>query len=106
MPWPKGIKERRQHDQLADLALPPAQRMWTDLQNPDRGRVKFKHDRYLKMWALQEPVIQQDFLLDEAQDTDEPMSDFSALMGSDTRAPANEGRYMNLGPHGRGAVLL
>jgi hypothetical protein len=70
VPWLKGIGEQHLHDQLAEVVLPFAQRMWTDLQNPERGRVKFKHDHYLKMWALTEPVIRQDFLLlDEAQDT-------------------------------------
>ncbi|MFF5992887.1 UvrD-helicase domain-containing protein [Prauserella flavalba] len=70
VPWLKGIGEQHLHDQLAELVLPFAQRMWADLQNPDRGRVKFKHDHYLKMWALTEPTIWQDFLLlDEAQDT-------------------------------------
>jgi hypothetical protein len=70
VPWLKGIGEQHLHDELAGLVLPFAQRMWADLQNPDRGRVKFKPDHYLKMWALTEPTIWQDFLLlDEAQDT-------------------------------------
>lgn len=70
VPWLKGIGEQHLHDQLSELVLPFAQKMWADLQNPDRGRVKFKPDHYLKMWALTEPTIWQDFLLlDEAQDT-------------------------------------
>lgn len=70
VPWLKGIGEEHLHDQVVDLVLPFAQKMWADLQKPDRGRVKFKPDHYLKMWALTEPVIGQDFLLlDEAQDT-------------------------------------
>jgi hypothetical protein len=70
VPWLKGIGEEHLHDQVVDLVLPFAQKMWADLQNPDRGRVKFKPDHYLKMWALTEPTIWQDFLLlDEAQDT-------------------------------------
>jgi hypothetical protein len=70
VPWLKGIGEQHLHDQLAELVLPFAQKMWADLQNPDRGRVKFKPDHYLKMWALTEPRIWQNFLLlDEAQDT-------------------------------------
>lgn len=36
--------------------------------------MRFLHDHYLKMWALQEPVIPTDFLLlDEAQDTNPVM---------------------------------
>jgi hypothetical protein len=70
VPWLKGIGEEHLHDQLAHLVLPYAQRMWADLQNPERGRVPFKHDHYLKMWALTRPRILGDFLLlDEAQDT-------------------------------------
>jgi hypothetical protein len=70
VPWLKGIGEEYLHDQLVEIVLPYAQRMWTDLQKPDGGKVKFKHDHYLKMWALTEPVIRAQFLLlDEAQDT-------------------------------------
>ncbi|WP_240521708.1 UvrD-helicase domain-containing protein [Amycolatopsis vastitatis] len=70
VPWLKGIGEEHLHDQLTQLVLPYAQRMWADLQNPERGRVPFKHDHYLKMWALTRPRLYGDFfLLDEAQDT-------------------------------------
>jgi hypothetical protein len=66
----KGIREEYEHDQLVDLVLPLAERMWADLQTPDRGKVPFKHDHYLKMWALTRPRIYGEFLLlDEAQDT-------------------------------------
>jgi hypothetical protein len=44
VPRLKGIGEQHLHDQLAELVLPFAQRMWEDLQNPDPGRVKFRHD--------------------------------------------------------------
>ncbi|WP_370936216.1 UvrD-helicase domain-containing protein [Amycolatopsis sp. cg13] len=70
VPWPKGIADEQQHDQLAELALPLAERMWADLQDPHRGKVPFKPDHYLKMWALKRPRFRGDFLLlDEAQDT-------------------------------------
>ncbi|ADJ45314.1 DNA helicase [Amycolatopsis mediterranei S699] len=70
VPWLKGIGEEHLHDQLTHLVLPYARRMWADLQNPERGRVPFKHDHYLKMWALTRPRLYGDFfLLDEAQDT-------------------------------------
>ncbi|HEV2779636.1 MAG TPA: UvrD-helicase domain-containing protein [Actinophytocola sp.] len=70
VPWLRGIGEEYLHDQLAEVVLPYAERMWVDLQNPERGRVRFRHDHYLKMWALTEPVITGKFLLlDEAQDT-------------------------------------
>ncbi|MFC3452692.1 UvrD-helicase domain-containing protein [Amycolatopsis speibonae] len=70
VPWPKGISDEHEHDQLVEIVLPLAERMWADLQTPDRGKVPFKHDHYLKMWALSRPRIYGEFLLlDEAQDT-------------------------------------
>lgn len=70
VPWPKGITDENEHDQLVEIVLPLAGRMWADLQTPDRGKVPFKHDHYLKMWALTRPRIHGEFLLlDEAQDT-------------------------------------
>jgi superfamily I DNA/RNA helicase len=70
VPWPKGITDEHEHGQLAEIVLPYAERMWSDLQNPDKGKMPFKHDHYLKMWALTKPRIYGDFLLlDEAQDT-------------------------------------
>ncbi|WP_078969792.1 UvrD-helicase domain-containing protein [Streptomyces natalensis] len=70
VPSLRGAEAEALHDQLAGLVLPYARRAWADLQHRDRGVVRFEHDHYLKMWALQEPVIRADFLLlDEAQDT-------------------------------------
>lgn len=70
VPWPRGISEEHEHDQLVDLVLPYAQRIWDDLQDPHGGRARFTHDHYLKMWALTEPRLRDEFLLiDEAQDT-------------------------------------
>lgn len=68
--WQKGITTEHEHDQLTELVLPIAEKMWADLQTPDRGRVPFKPDHFLKMWALARPRIHGEFLLlDEAQDT-------------------------------------
>ena len=70
VPWIRGIADETQHVQLAEVVTPYARRMWTDVQNRDGGRVKFNYDHYLKLWALTEPRIREDFLLlDEAQDT-------------------------------------
>ncbi|WP_239153918.1 UvrD-helicase domain-containing protein [Amycolatopsis sp. FDAARGOS 1241] len=70
VPWPRGISGEDQHDQLAELLVQIAGRMWADLQNPDKGKVPFKPDHYLKMWALRRPRFHGDFLLlDEAHDT-------------------------------------
>lgn len=70
VPWTRGIREQHDHDQLVDLVLPLAELMWRDLQNPEQGRIRFQHDHYVKLWALDEPRIYADYLmLDEAQDT-------------------------------------
>ncbi|MFG2142593.1 UvrD-helicase domain-containing protein [Streptomyces sp. NPDC048696] len=56
--------------ELARLVLPYARRAWEDLQNPERGLVRFEPDHYMKIWALTRPTIPGDYLpLDEAQDT-------------------------------------
>ncbi|MFF7249350.1 UvrD-helicase domain-containing protein [Embleya sp. NPDC008237] len=58
------------HGHLIDLALPYAHKAWADVNDPDSAIVKFTHDHYLKIWALQRPHVPGDFLLlDEAQDT-------------------------------------
>ncbi|MFI9025889.1 UvrD-helicase domain-containing protein [Streptomyces sp. NPDC053560] len=70
VPRLRGAESDALHDQLAQIVLPYARKAWADLQDPDRGAVRFEHDHYLKMWALSAPVIETDFLLlDEAQDT-------------------------------------
>lgn len=57
------------HLNLAEQILPFAVAAWTDLCNP-RGRLRFSHDNYLKMWALTRPRLNADvILLDEAQDS-------------------------------------
>ncbi|MFF2654551.1 UvrD-helicase domain-containing protein [Streptomyces sp. NPDC058045] len=54
---------------LAETLLPRARWAWDDVCSPT-GRLPFKHDHYLKMWALSRPSLPADFvLLDEAQDT-------------------------------------
>lgn len=66
----RGIEAADLHAQLTGIVVPYARKAWADLQNPDEGIVRFEHDHYLKMWALEDPVIRGEFLLlDEAQDT-------------------------------------
>ncbi|MFJ9460929.1 UvrD-helicase domain-containing protein [Kitasatospora sp. NPDC101447] len=56
-------------DFAARMLLPYAVKAWEDIQSLD-GRLRFEHDFYMKMWAMNEPVLPADFiLLDEAQDT-------------------------------------
>lgn len=53
---------------LANYIAPIARRAWADLTDP-KGKLKFAHDHYLKIWALSNPKLNCDFvLLDEAQD--------------------------------------
>jgi hypothetical protein len=55
---------------LAAEILPLARRAWQDLTAP-RGRLKFTHDHYLKLWQLSYPILPCEFVLfDEAQDAD------------------------------------
>jgi superfamily I DNA/RNA helicase len=57
------------HDYVARELLPYAAKAWDDICSVN-GKLQFKPDHYLKMWALTEPVLAVDFvLLDEAQDT-------------------------------------
>ncbi|MFG2662279.1 UvrD-helicase domain-containing protein [Streptomyces sp. NPDC048425] len=54
---------------LAGVLLPRARWAWNDVCSPN-GTLPFKHDHYLKMWALTRPRLHTDYiLLDEAQDT-------------------------------------
>jgi len=59
-----------QRQALAAEILPLARRAWDDLK-ATRGRLKFTHDHYLKLWQLSYPVLPAEFILfDEAQDAD------------------------------------
>ncbi|WP_239582602.1 UvrD-helicase domain-containing protein [Gordonia rubripertincta] len=54
---------------LAEQILPFAQQAWADICDVD-GRIRFTHDHYLKIWALDHPRLRADvIMLDEAQDT-------------------------------------
>lgn len=45
------------------------QRAWEDVQNPHGGFMQFKHEHYLKLWQLRDPIINAEFILfDECQD--------------------------------------
>ncbi|MGW3937665.1 UvrD-helicase domain-containing protein [Streptomyces phaeochromogenes] len=66
----RRLESQSSHSQLVGFILPFATRAWADLQNPEKGIVRFEHDHYLKIWSLKDPRIAADFLmLDEAQDT-------------------------------------
>ena len=55
--------------------VPLARRIWADILLPD-GLMRFEHDHYLKVWQLEKPTIDSDYILfDEAQDADPVMLD-------------------------------
>lgn len=59
-----------QRHALAAEILPLARKAWADV-TATRGRLKFTHDHYLKIWQLSRPILPCEFVLfDEAQDAD------------------------------------
>lgn len=67
VPFTPGI-EGSDHNVLANFVVPFARKAWDDITNP-KGQLQFKHDHYLKIWALTNPKLNADFIqLDEAQD--------------------------------------
>jgi hypothetical protein len=55
--------------ELRRKVLPFAREIWEDLQCPD-GWAQFMPDHYMKIWALEDPVMDADFMMvDESQDT-------------------------------------
>ncbi len=66
---PEPLLSKSEYDHLAELIVPYAKRAWTDICDVE-GRLRFTHDHYLKIWALQHPRLSADIvMLDEAQDT-------------------------------------
>ncbi|MFJ6726654.1 UvrD-helicase domain-containing protein [Streptomyces sp. NPDC091281] len=66
----RRLESQSSHSELVGFVLPFAAQAWSDLQNTEKGVVRFEHDHYLKIWSLRHPRIEADFLmLDEAQDT-------------------------------------
>lgn len=60
---------------LAEWLLPSLQQLWNDYRS-ENGKFQIPHDVYLKLYALQKPRIDTDFILfDEAQDADALMLD-------------------------------
>lgn len=66
-----GNVEHDYHHELGKLLLPYAEKSWENLLKADDvdSVLRFKHDHYLKIWQLNDPVISADYILfDEAQD--------------------------------------
>lgn len=63
-----GIETAENQAAYKRFVAPFARKAWADI-NSTSGRLQFKHDHYLKIWALTNPTLRYDFmLLDEAQD--------------------------------------
>ncbi|MDL4818635.1 UvrD-helicase domain-containing protein [Actinomadura opuntiae] len=67
---------------LARVLLRYATMAWEDIISP-RGRLKFEHDHYMKLWAMTGPTLDAEFvLLDEAQDTNPVLEEVFLSQGA------------------------
>jgi hypothetical protein len=68
VPESDGRRGYTNNRQVAAHIAPAITRAWADIQDV-RGVLPFKHEHYLKIWQLSNPIIPADFILfDEAQD--------------------------------------
>ena len=67
--WLPGTFPKPVRDALKPVVLDLARVAWKDITHP-HGWLRWTHDYYLKLWAMQEPTLRFDaILLDEAQDS-------------------------------------
>lgn len=67
VPYQDGVEEVDMSN-LRDIVHPVAIKAWGDITSY-KGGLRFEHDHYLKMWAMDKPRLEYDFImLDEAQD--------------------------------------
>ncbi len=72
-PYADGKRSYTNNNYVAEQLTPFMAIAWADITNPN-GRLKFKHEHYLKIWQLSDPKIEADFVLfDEAQDANPVM---------------------------------
>jgi len=68
VPRQQGLTDGAQQH-LAEHLLLYARRAWDDICSP-RGLLRYEHDYYLKLWAMDDPQLPYELvLLDEAQDS-------------------------------------
>lgn len=71
---PARIFAHHAPNEVAQVVLPVARKIWADLQSKD-GKFRYTHDTYLKQWQLTNPVLPYDYIMfDEAQDADPVIS--------------------------------
>lgn len=70
VPAVNGVDEPAERRAIAAYLVPIAQRGWDTEIVPVRGRLRFSHDAYLKIFCMSGPQLGADYvLLDEAQDS-------------------------------------
>lgn len=78
VPWLDGL-DYDSYVKTAPLIVDLAEKVWADVSDPQGDQFKFEHDHYLKVWALQQPIWDYDFILfDEAQDSNPVVSSMIA----------------------------
>lgn len=78
VPNPDGSRTHVNNDVVRDHLLDAITMAWADLRATD-GRLRFRHEHYLKLWQLSHPRLPVDFVLfDEAQDASPVMLDVVA----------------------------
>lgn len=71
----KGPYEPEHIPEIEKDIVTYAKELWTNMSDP-KGKMPITHDTYVKVWALNNPIIKKDFiLLDEAQDANPVMLD-------------------------------
>ena len=75
VPRSDGRRSYANNDRVRDWIASAVQTAWNDLQLLE-GRLRFRHEHYLKMWQLSHPLLPVEFVLfDEAQDASPVMLD-------------------------------
>ena len=83
MPQIPGVDDEESIAELQDNVIEFAEEMWKDIQSKN-GQMYFTHDHYLKIWAMDEPELDADFIfLDEAQDANPVLA--SVIMAQDAQ---------------------
>jgi hypothetical protein len=68
-PTSEGARTWDNNNRVKDALEVSLDKAWGDLQSSRGGFMQYKHEHYLKMWQLDDPVINAEFILfDEAQD--------------------------------------
>jgi hypothetical protein len=82
VPMPDGM-DPATYAFVAPRIVSLAERVWADVSDPNGDQFRLEHDHYLKVWALQRPRWNCDFVLfDEAQDANPVISGMVELQAA------------------------